>query len=174
MDDTKSDWQQNPDYYQPSASPQLDPIQWTASEFISHQKTLNWYVVLGSASAAVTLIVFVVSRNILSALVVAGACAALGVVAARKPQIKSYQISTNGITIQNTEYSYALFKSFSVIDEGAIGCIWLRPLKKLSPTVAMYYPPDQEESIIMMLENFLPEEDRQHDLVDRLSRRIRF
>lgn len=160
--------------YQPEAVPTLDPIQWTASEFVSHQKSGMWYVALGGMSAVVIIIVYAVTRNILSALVVAAACMALGVLGARKPQTKRYQIAASGILIEDKAYPFNMFKSFSVIDDGAISCIWLQPLKKLAPVVAMYYPPDQEERIIMMLENFLPEEERQHDFVDRLSRRIRF
>lgn len=175
-DEVSDEWQQqeNYGYQQQQAVPTLDPINWTASEFISHQKTATWFVGLGVIAAVVTVIVFVLTRNFLSALVVAAACMALGVLGARKPQIKNYLISDEGVVIDDRSYPFGLFKSFAVVDEGALGCIWLRPLKKYAPTVAMYYPPDQEEKIIMMLDNFLPQEDRQHDMVDKLSRRIRF
>jgi hypothetical protein len=174
MEDDVDNWQQEPGFYNSSPEPSLDPIQWTASEFVSHQKTGMWYVSLGGISAVITIIVFIVTHNILSALVVAAACMAFGVLAARKPETKSYQISSDGVTIAGRVYPFNMFKAFSVIEEGAINCIWLRPLKKFAPTVAMYYPPDQEDRIIMMLDNFLPQEDRQHDIVERLSRRIRF
>ena len=173
MDESQNTWQAADEYYAPQ-SPTLDPIEWTASEFISHQKTGKWYVSLGALSACATLIVFLVTKNIFSAFVVAAACMALGVLAARQPQTKRYIVSADGVTIGDTPYPYSMFKSFSVIDDDAIRCIWLRPLKRFMPTVVMYYPPDQEERILLMLENFLPIEDRQHDFVDRLSRRIRF
>jgi len=174
MEENADSWQQEPGYYQQSGMPSLDPVEWTASEFVSHQKTGTWYIGLGAISAVVTILVFVVTRNILSGLVVAAACMALGVLGARKPETKSYKISADGVSIAGREFDYSMFKSFSVIEEGAINCIWLRPLKKFLPTVAMYYPPDQEDRIIMMLDNFLPQEDRQHDIIDRMSRRIRF
>ena len=155
-------------------TPTLSPISWSASEFIAHQKTALWYVVLGSVSAVVTLVVFVITRNILSGIVVAFACIAMGVLAAKKPSTQNYQISEDGINVGTRQYDYSIFKSYSIIDDGAVSCIWLRPLKRMMPTVVMYYAPDDEQKIMDFLDNFLPQEDRVHDLVERVSRRIRF
>ena len=152
----------------------LAPISWSASEFIVHQKTTLWYVALGAVSAVITVVVFVITNNILSGVVVAFACIAMGILAAKKPSIQNYEISEYGIKVGNQQYSYAIFKSYSVIDDGAISCIWLRPLKRLMPTVVMYYAPDDEQNIMDFLDNFLPQEDRKHDMLDRMSRRIRF
>lgn len=157
-----------------TAAPSLDPVTWSASEFVSHQKTSLWYIALGSVSAVITLIVYLVTKNILSGIVVAMASMALGVFAARQPQIKTFVIDTDGVKVDDRSFPYSMFKSFSVVDDGAVSCIWLRPLKKMMPTVVMYYAPDDEDRIVLMLDNFLPQEDRQHDIVERLARRIRF
>ena len=154
--------------------PVLTPVTWSASEFVSHQKTTSWYIGLGAVSAVVTLLVFLITRNLLSGIVVAMACMALGVFAARAPQTKTFEINTAGVVVEGKIFPYSMFKSFSIIDDEAVSCIWLRPLKKLMPTVVMYYGPEEEEQIVQMLDNFLPQEDRQHDVVDRISRRIRF
>lgn len=154
--------------------PTLTPVTWSASEFVSHQKTTLWYVGLGFVSAIVTLLVFLVTRNLLSGIVVAMACMALGVFAARTPQTKTFEINTEGVVVAGRPFPYGLFKSFSIMEDGGISCIWLRPIKKFMPTVVMYYGPEEEEQIILMLDNFLPQEDRQHDFVDKVSRRIRF
>lgn len=157
-----------------TSTPSLEPVSWSASEFVSHQKTSTWYIGLGSISAIITLVVFLVTQNILSGIVVAMACMALGVFAARKPQIKTFVIDADGVKVDDRPFPYSMFKSFSVVDDGAVSCIWLRPLKKFMPTVVMYYAPEDEDRIVLMLDNFLPQEDRQHDIVDRVSRRIRF
>jgi hypothetical protein len=152
----------------------LDSVEWSASEFIAHQKTSSWFVSLGVGAAIITLIVFLVSRNISSSAVVLMCFIAVGVFAVRKPATKTYRISADGVYVDQKFFSFDSFKSFSIMQEGAIDCIWLRPLKRLTPTVAMYYPPTDEDRIIMMLENFLPMEDRVHDVVDRISQRFRF
>ncbi|MEI7631763.1 MAG: hypothetical protein WCJ60_00390 [bacterium] len=167
-------WQdETADQYQVNV-PSLDPVNWTASEFVSHQKTVAWYIVLGAMSAVVTLVVYLISRDILSAVVVVLSCIALGVFAARSPRTKTFEINDRGVLIDSKFYPFEMFKSFSVVDDEAVSCIWLRPLKKMMPTLVMYYAPDDEEKIVLMLDNFLPQEDRQHDILDKVSRRIRF
>ena len=157
-----------------SHAPELDVIEWSASEFISHPKGMSWYVRLGIAAAVMTVVIFVITRNLLSALVVAMACMVLGVFAARQPATKRYRLTEDGVFVDDKYFSYANFKSFSVIEEGAIDCIWLRPIRRFFPTIAMYFAPEDEDRIAMMLENFLPEEDRTHDLIDRAVKKIRF
>jgi hypothetical protein len=174
MEENEQGWYGDAGTGQAQQNSSLEPVTWSASEFVSHQKTTVWYIGLGAASAVITLVVFAVTRNILSAIVVAAAFMALGVLAARKPETKSFEISTDGVRVGAQGYPYSMFKSYSIVEDGAINCIWLRPLKRFMPTVAMYYGAEDEERIIMMLDNFLPQEDRQHDIVDRLSRRIRF
>ncbi len=48
------------------------------------------------------------------------------------------------------------------------------PLKRFMPPITLYYPPDQEDAVINALAAYLPHEDRTHDPVDRLMRKIRF
>jgi hypothetical protein len=174
MEENEQQWYDGAGAQSAYQAPMLQPVKWSASEFVSHQKSASWYVSLGSVSAVITLIIFLVTKNLLSAIVVAMAFMALGVLAARKPQTKTYEIGEEGIHIDSQSYPYSMFKSFSIMEDGAIDCIWLRPLKRFMPTVVMYYGPEDEEKIVMMLDNFLPQEDRQHDIVERLSRRIRF
>ncbi len=162
------------DVDQYSQTPELDVIEWSASEYISHPKNTSWYIGLGAAAAVMTIVIFVITHNLLSALVVAMACMAVGVFAARTPATKRYRLSEDGVQVDDKFFAYANFKSFSVMDEGAINCIWLRPIRRFLPTIAMYFAPVDEDRIAMMLENFLPEEDRTHDLIDRAVKKIRF
>jgi len=176
MQEENPQWQPNGDsqYTEQGTAPTLEPVVWTASEYVAHQKSSTWYIALGCGSAVVTVIMFLITRNIFSAIVVAAACMALGVFAARQPQTKQYAITEDGIVCGDKNYSYAIFKSYSIVDEDAISCVWLRPLKRFMPTVVMYFAPDDEEKIVNMLDNFLAQEDREHDFVDKVSRRIRF
>ena len=160
--------------YADSQMQPLDSVEWTASEYVAHQKNGNWFAVLFGGAVAITLIVFLVTHSLISTFVVLASFAAFGVLAVRKPATKTYKITPDGVYIDDKLFRFEIFKSFSVMNEGAKDCVWLRPIKKVSPTVAMYYPPNDEDRILMMLENFLPLEDREHDLVDKLSRRFRF
>jgi hypothetical protein len=150
-------------------------ISWSASEFIAHQKSTSWFLVLAAGSFIVLGLVYWITKGDLFSVTVIGfVCGAIGVYANRKPNIINYKLSHQGIQIADKTYSYNDFKAFSVIEEGAIACVWLRPLKRIMPTVAMYLDPQSEENIIDTLLNYLPEEERQHDVIDRLSNKFRF
>ena len=152
----------------------IGSVEWTASEYVAHQKSSGWFAALVVSAVITTGIVIAVTGSITSAVVVLLSFIAFGAFAVRKPATKSYKITSEGVTVDSHFFEFEDFKSFSVMEEGAIDCIWLRPLKRFTPTVAMYFPPEEEDKIIMVLENFLPLEDRVHDLVDRLSQRFRF
>lgn len=47
----------------------------------------------------------------------------------KKPSLKSYEVSTDGISIDNQFYSYDEFRSFSILEEGAVNSIWLKGFK---------------------------------------------
>ncbi len=154
--------------------PQLPVVQWTASEYVSHEKTPMWYVALFGATLFLVLFIYVVTRDFLASLVVFVAGGSMSFYAARKPATKNYLIDEKGIKIDATFYPYETFRSFSVVEEGAIDSIWLKPLKRLAPTIVMYFSPDDEQNIIDVIANFLPHEQKELDAVDRLSKHMRF
>ncbi len=149
-------------------------LKWTASEYVAHQKSTSWYAILGGASVLVCLIVYLVTRNWLSSAAILTVCVCIGVFAAREPREIPYEITSSGVKVGQRFFPYSQFKSFSVMQEGAIKCVWLRSLKKFAPTVAMYFAPDEEDKVVDNLSNFLPHEERQPDAIDRMSQRFRF
>jgi hypothetical protein len=159
----------------PQAVSPNETVTWTASEYIAHQKTTNWYIALGVGTALVTMaIFFLTGHSILSTGVVFLICVAIGVFAARKPGAVEYTLSIDGVHIGQKIYPYHNFKSFAVVEEGGVNSIWLRPLRRFLPTVNMYFGPEDEDRIVGMLDNFLPREDRDRDTLDRISHRFRF
>lgn len=183
---TESNWQYNPggtgqDYdggdISDGVGVPLQPIpavEWTASEYIAHEKSAGWYGLLAGGGILLIVFVYVVTRDILASIVILLACVAIGVYAGRKPAIKSYTLNENGVQADEKFHSYSQFRSFSVVEEGAINSIWLKPLKRFAPIVVMYYSPEDEKKIVDVLANFLPNEERELDAIDRFSKRIRF
>jgi hypothetical protein len=147
---------------------------WTASEFIAHQKNSGWYVMLGVATLLFATLVYVVTGDKVSTAVVIVVAALFGAFAARKPRTLNYGIDSRGINIGSKFYPYELFKSFSVMQDGAFSSIALLPLKRFMPGISIYYPPEQEQEIVSALSNYLPIEERRHDIIDSLMRRLRF
>jgi hypothetical protein len=153
---------------------EIPSVSWSASEYIAHEKSASWYLALFAASTVLVAFVFLFTRDILASVVIFLACLAIGVYAARKPVTKQYVVDEQGITIDNVLHRYREFRSFSVIEEGAIDSVWLKPLKRFSPVKAIYFSPEDESRIIDVLANFLPHEQKELDVVDRFSKRMRF
>ncbi|HET7320738.1 MAG TPA: hypothetical protein VFI84_04105 [Candidatus Saccharimonadales bacterium] len=157
----------------PPAGPE-GSISWTASEFIAHDKSAGWYLMLGGATIALAAIIWLVTKDKISAGVVVFGAALFGIYAARKPRQLQYQLDSSGLTIGQRHFVYHDFRSFSVVPEGGINSIVLSPLKRFAPLTTIYYDPADEDKIVALLSDRLPVERRQKDLVDRLMWRIRF
>jgi hypothetical protein len=147
---------------------------WSASEFIDHNKTINWYLVLGSITLAIDIILFFWTHDFVSIFAVSAMAVLLGVMASRKPRVLQYRLDGSGLTIGETFHPYAEFKSFAIMDDGAMQTITFLPLKRFMPPLSVFYDPQDQEKILDVLAQYLPMEMRQRDAIDRFSRRIRF
>ena len=156
------------------AAANQEAISWTASEFIAHHKTSGWYFVLLLASSVGAALIWLVTKDIVSALVVMFAGGIFGAYAARQPRQLSYQVDPSGLTIGQKHYGFNEFRSFSVMPEGAFSSIIFSPLKRFGTLVTIYYDPEDEERIIEALSLRLPHEERRPDPIDGMMRRIRF
>jgi uncharacterized membrane protein YobD (UPF0266 family) len=143
--------------------PPIPEVSWTASEYVAHEKAAGWYAALFAGTFGLVAIIFLITRDILASLVILLACVAIAVYAAWKPGTNKYVINEKGIQIQEKFYAYSDLRSFSVVEEGAIDSIWVKPLKRFTPVVVMYFSPEDEQKIIDVLANFLPHEE--HELV---------
>lgn len=150
------------------------PVVWTASEYISHEKSIGWHGLLFIAAVILAIIVFLFSNDKLAVLVILMSAAAMSVYARKKPSLKSYVLSSEGVSVDGRFFPYAEFRSFSIIEEGAVYSIWLKKLQRFSPPVVIYFSTENEEMIQGILEYYLPFEEKNLDLIDRASKRIRF
>ncbi len=160
--------------FQTPVSSNLPSVQWSASEYVDHEKDSKWYLALGGGGFVLTALIFLITQDFLASTVVFLAIISIAIFAGRKPETKQYSVDENGVTVGEKNFSYSQFRSFSVVEEGAIDSIWLKPLKRYAPAVIIYFAPDDEDKIIEVLSNFLPHEDRELDPIDRFSKRVRF
>jgi hypothetical protein len=149
-------------------------FSWTASEFIEHHKSSSWYLMLVGATAALAGLVYLVTKDKIAAGVIVILGVIVGYYAGHKPRQLSYELNDTGLRIGDKLYPYANFKSFSIIRDGALSSIQLTPLKRFMPPVAAYFDPDEEQSAIGAIEAHLPYEEGSLDVVERLTRRLRF
>lgn len=149
-------------------------IEWSASEYIAHQKSIVWYLGLAGAGLIVTALVYLVTRDKITAGVFPIVTILFGVFAARQPEVLQYGISPSGIAIGKRHYSFDDFKSFSVHEDGPLPSAFFWPTKRFMPGLTIYFPPEQAHEILDTLSLYLPHEDHEPDAVDRLMRRVRF
>lgn len=175
-DAPEASWQYSPE---DQAAPEImhtdvQPVEWTASEFVQHDKDASWYLALAVLAVIVVGIIYLLTRDVVTVVVIIIAMALFAVAAKRKPRTLHYEINSNGVMIGNKLYPFVQFKSFTVLQEGAFNSIQLMSLKRFMPPISLYCPPEQEPAVITALGNYLPHEQRDHDVVDRFMNRIRF
>ncbi|HET8671627.1 MAG TPA: hypothetical protein VFM05_13685 [Candidatus Saccharimonadales bacterium] len=165
-----------PESQESYATPQNEEeeIVWSASEFVAHQKGAGWFGLLALFALALALIVYILTKDIVSVGIIVFVALLFGVSAARQPRVLHYQLNGAGLTIGQKFYPYHGFKSFTVMQEDAFSSITFVPLKRFMPPISIYYDPEDEERIIEILSRYLPMEHRTRDIVDSFIHRIRF
>ena len=71
-------------------------------------------------------------------------------------------------------YPFSYFRSFSVVADEEWHSIDLEPVKRLSPRVVVLFDTEDFDEIVGHLELHLPREDREPDVIERISRYVRF
>lgn len=152
----------------------IESVSWEASEYVAHEKPLSWYLILYGASVAITALVYLINRDILTAVAILTVTFCAGFFASRKPASKHYELSEKGLQIDSKLFQFSTFKSFSIVEDGALSSIWLKQLGKYQPNLVLYFSPEDEDKIVNVLSHFLPFEQRELDAIDRATRRLRF
>jgi len=158
----------------PQAQSTGPTVSWTASEFISHEKSGNWYVFLIVVAIVIAGALFFVTREWFSVVVVVVLAIALGVFGALKPRTLDYAIYPDGIQVGEKHFGFETFRSFAIIEDAPVPSLQLLPQKRLMVPITVYFAPPDADMIINTLGDFLPIEQKKRDFVDKISARIRF
>jgi hypothetical protein len=150
-----------------------DFLTWQASEYVHHHKGMGWYVALAGL-VAVLLAIAVIFKVWLSIGVFIAMGAAIAVYAHKPPRVLTYQLDSDGITIEEKLYPYENFRSFGVLSDIEWHTIDLEPTQRFMPRLTVLFGDEDFDEIVAHLERHLPRVDRDPDLVERLSRYLRF
>ncbi len=149
-------------------------ITWTASEFIDHAKSADWYLALAVVAVVMAAGIYLLFRDLITSIVILVAAVAFGSYGRRQPRQLEYALDMQGLSIAGKFFPYNLFRSFAVIDEDHFASIALLPLKRFGFLTTVYFDPSDEDAIIDIISQHLPLEPRNSDLMDRFLKRIRF
>lgn len=179
---TKRMQEERQNYWQPDAGVESEEeafelpelVQWQASEYIHHEKNAGWYVALVLAGLLLIISAILFLDSITFVVLIVVMVAALWFFAMRPPRTMRYQLTPHTLHVNDHVYGLQEFRSFGLVQEGGIYSIALNPAKRYMPRLSLYFPPEQGEEILVILETMLPEEEVRFDMVDRLTRRLRF
>ena len=152
----------------------VESVQWTASEFIQHEKSAGWYAGLLAGAAGLAAIVYLVTEDWVSTITSVIVACVFGILAVRTPREMEFGVNERGVKMGNKFYTWGNFKSFAIVQEGNIESVWLMPLKRFMPIITLYFAPDDGPKIVNVISQFLPVEEHKMDPVDRLMQRLRF
>ena len=158
----------------PARSEDPTTVTWTASEFIDHAKSFDWYLGLAVAAVLVGVLLYALFRDVMTSATPLVAALALGFYGRRSPRQLEYRLDSRGLTIGAKHFSYDTFRSFAVLDEGPFLSLVFLPLKRFGFLTTVYLDPNDEERVLNLVSDYLPLEPRDHDMVDRFMKRIRF
>lgn len=156
-----------------SAPAARSEISWEASEFIHHEKDWRWFAVL-LALAAVLAAVAVWAKQWSFAVLLAVMTLTTAYFANRRPRVLRYRIGPAGIDIEDRHYDFGSFSAFGVTSDASVYTIVLLPVKRFAPAMSIYFDPKDGEKIVDVLAAHLPMERVEPDIVDKLTRKLRF
>jgi hypothetical protein len=167
--------QMQPALDSPGANNDNEPlISWSASEFIEHDKSVGWYIVLAIGSVVTSIVLYLITKQIMSVILVILMSVVFGVYGSAKPRTLSYSVSPSGLMVGNKFHSFSTIKSFSVISEEGMPYIQILFQKRLSVPVNIYTAPNELDSVVDAISRFVPYDQKKRDIADKLSSRIRF
>ncbi len=155
-------------------APANNTVEWTASEFIAHDKGVGWYVGFFLLTALLAVGLYFITRDIVSVGGVVALAFILGVVAARKPRVLAYRVDRSGITVGSRLHPFGEYKSFALVNEGPFWSIVFLPMKRFALPLSLYLAPEQEQVVVEALGNRLPLEKGELGPLDELMRRVHF
>ncbi len=150
-------------------------LSWKAKEFQHVEKKYLWYlgliVVFGG-------LIFATLRTEPRQYIAAILFALIGVTvaqyASRKPEEKLYRISSKFLGIDNKIYALSEFTSYYESDDYGNAMLDFVPKNKLSPVVAIPLNDVDKTEIEALLDGIIVKTEPRIELVDKITRFIRF
>lgn len=151
-----------------------DPLAWEASEYVHHEKTFLWFFLALVVAVALLAVSILLLRSWSFSALIVVLTIGMFVFSRRPPHTVQYQLSAQGIQINDKQLSFHEFRSFGVVQEGGLYAIRLTPNKRFAPMVSVFFPQEYGDAIVDIFGSFLPMQKIEHNFFDRLAEKIRF
>lgn len=152
---------------------QEESITWQAPEYVYHEKSTNWYWILGIIALTAIIIGFLLS-NILFSIFSLIAGLAVALFSAKKPEVFEYQVNEQGLRINNKLYPYPTLDIFWVDDETGDTILIAESKKPLVPQIVIPVEGIPSAELRDFLRDYLPEEYIERPWAQVIMERIGF
>lgn len=146
-----------------------ESLEWHAPLYHHNQKGASWYTTI----ILVSLVVFGISYyvgNILFGLFVLIAGGAFIILGKTDPGIARFKIDERGVIVKNTLYPFSELDSFWVEHN----TLYIKTDKTLSPHVVLPLGDIPTEDVVAFLEEYLPKEEYERNIIDSIAEYINF
>jgi hypothetical protein len=149
-------------------------ISWVAPEFVQHDKGAMWYFSLLAVTVIACGVFYVLSRDLISAVMILVVVVIVCIYSMRKPKNIQYGLNDRGMTIGVKNSFYGNFRSFTASHEGNFINITFIPLQRFSLPIGLCVDQQDGDKVVNFLADRLPLEKHNPDLVERLMLKIHF
>lgn len=157
-----------------SQKPSRETVEWTASEFVAHEKGFGWYALLVLATLIIAACLYFATRDAFAVAVAVIMAIIFGIAGSHKPRVIAYKLDRSGLTAGTRFYPYNEYKSFAMPQEGPFTGVTLLPMKRFGFPVGAYLAPDSQEKALEILSDHLPLERGELTTFEELMRTLRF
>jgi hypothetical protein len=155
------------------ATQESNSIDWTASEFIDHQRGSGWYLLLLGCTVALAAFVYLISKDYVATVIIVALGFVTGSIGHLKPKQAQYLLTDKGFHVDDQFYAYNQFKFFSIVHEGELSSLVFARTKRYLPPLTAFIDKEAEDAITELVGEHLPMQNTTLDGIDRLSRRLR-
>lgn len=148
-------------------------ISWSAPDSLGLQKSSRWYILLISLAIIVSVVSYLLTKDLVTVAVICVATVAIIFYTKSKPHNLDYSLGRKGLDIGQKHYGFEAFKSYHVLED-RLPTIQLMPQRKFMLPISVYFTPDDGEKIINILGEHLPYENKKQDLLDRVISKFHF
>lgn len=148
--------------------------RWEALEFgESSERTPSWY--LGVGFVLLAFVAYSIYQGEWIRVGVAVMIAVVLVLMLRmKPRTFSHALTEEGMLVGGKVYSYGKYKAFGIVRGMEGSRMVVIPTQRLSPGLSLQLGGADVEKIRAIMTRFLPEQEMDEDVVDRMNRWFRF
>ena len=145
----------------------MDKLSWQAPLHIYREKTADWYWIVAIITISIALI-SIILNNIIFAILILVSSFTLSLFASKRPETVTMTIDHTGVTVGNTQYSYAHLESFWIETREAYPKILLKSEKLLMPFITILLDDMDSELVREKLLQHLPEEEHAEPFLEKL------